>query len=121
MNSRRRPLLPGPLVPLAFASGLLGIHPSPCEVADSFRFPLDGEWIVTQDFAEPDFPEGSEKSFCGYHLGQDVRAEPGTPVYCIGNGTIAFVRLVAGLGSACVLPPFLQTPFLFPELCAVLV
>jgi parallel beta-helix repeat protein len=51
-------------------------------IADSFRFPLDGSWTVTQDF------NVYNSDFGGYHLGEDVLRSSEVPVYAPANGIV---------------------------------
>ena len=50
--------------------------------AGSFRYPLDGSWIVTQDF------NVYNSDFGGYHLGEDVLRSSEVPVYAPANGAV---------------------------------
>ena len=50
--------------------------------ADSFCFPLDESWVVTQDF------NVYNSDFGGYHLGEDVLRSSEVPVYAPANGVV---------------------------------
>jgi murein DD-endopeptidase MepM/ murein hydrolase activator NlpD len=51
-------------------------------IADSFRFPLDGNWDITQGFAAWNDHWG------GYHLAEDVPRNYEAPVYAPANGVV---------------------------------
>jgi murein DD-endopeptidase MepM/ murein hydrolase activator NlpD len=65
------------------------------QIADSFRYPLDGSIFIT---GETDIFENNR--FYGYHLAVDLRGGKGTPVFAIANGTVKFAQKVKGLGYA---------------------
>lgn len=56
-------------------------------IAESFRLPLDGSWIVTREFAEWNW------GVRGYHLGEDVCRDAEDPVYAAANGVVRFASL----------------------------
>lgn len=56
-------------------------------VAQSFRLPLDGSWVVVQDFA------GWSSENCGYHLGEDVARDQEVAVYAAADGVVKFAYL----------------------------
>lgn len=79
-------------------------------IADSFRFPLEGEWNPSRGFAEAFIPR-----WCGFHLADDVPTNPGTPVFPFAKGTVKFAEVVSGIGYAVVVqhrppPSFLLDP-----------
>jgi parallel beta-helix repeat protein len=51
-------------------------------IADSFRFPLDGPWTVSQRFG------GYNYDWNGYHLGEDVLRSYEAPVYAPADGVV---------------------------------
>jgi len=59
----------------------------PESAAYSFRLPLDGEWMVSQEFGQWS-PER-----CGYHLGEDVRRNRAVAVYAAADGIVKFAGL----------------------------
>ena len=70
MNNRSTQVLGTMLLGL-----FLGFSIAHAQTADSFRFPLDGSWNITQDFGV------WNSSFGGYHLGEDVLRSSEVPVY----------------------------------------
>ena len=56
-------------------------------IADSFRLPLEGNWMVTREFAEWNW------ELCGYHLAEDVCRSSEAPVYAVANGVVRFAAL----------------------------
>jgi len=63
-------------------------------IADSFQLPLKGDWDpVSQQF-------GKWSNFnCGYHLGEDVKKDSGTPVYAISSGIVRNAIYLAWQGG----------------------
>ncbi len=56
-------------------------------IADSFRLPRDGTWIVSQEYAQ------WNSKWCGYHLAEDVGRATEVPVYATANGVVRFAAL----------------------------
>lgn len=81
------------------------------EMADSFRNPLASYVINNYDIAGGNNRFGVYLPSLGlYHAGEDLKADPLTPVYAIANGQVKFAREgVGGYGQAVViehkLPP----------------
>jgi PKD repeat protein/murein DD-endopeptidase MepM/ murein hydrolase activator NlpD len=63
------------------------------QVADSFRFPLDGAWMVLLDFGEYYY---DPDRFSGKHLGEDAKAPALTSLYAIANGVVKHNTYVNG-------------------------
>lgn len=59
----------------------------PESIAYSFRLPLNGGWVLSQDFA------GWNSMWCGYHLGEDVGRGSAAPVYAAADGVVRFAAL----------------------------
>ncbi len=64
-------------------------------IADSFTFPLTGEWNTSEGFAETYISK-----WCGYHLGEDIPRVPDTPVFAVANGIVRYSKNIDGLGHA---------------------
>ena len=64
----------------ASASFTVIYQPIEPPIADSWRFPLDGDWVISQDFAND--------KWGGYHLGEDVKRNYEAPVYAPANGIV---------------------------------
>ena len=56
-------------------------------VAYSFGLPLDGDWVVSQEFGV------WSSAWCGYHLAEDVGRGSEVPVYAAGDGLVRFAAL----------------------------
>ncbi len=61
------------------------LHPE--SIAYSFRLPLDGDWLVSQEFAE------WNSDWCGYHLAEDVCRSSEATVYAVADGVVRFAAL----------------------------
>ena len=55
-------------------------------IADGFQMPIDGTVTVNQEVGKWD-----GETYCGNHLGQDLKAVPGTEIRAIANGRVARV------------------------------
>ncbi|HEX4960631.1 MAG TPA: peptidoglycan DD-metalloendopeptidase family protein [Thermoanaerobaculia bacterium] len=64
-------------------------------VADSFRLPLDGNWIFARGFAQRYISD-----WCGFHLAEDANANPKDPVFAVANGNIELAEDIADIGGA---------------------
>jgi murein DD-endopeptidase MepM/ murein hydrolase activator NlpD len=49
--------------------------------------PLDGSWVVSQEFAK------WNSEWCGYHLAEDVGRGSEAPVYAVADGVVRFASL----------------------------
>jgi len=56
-------------------------------VAHSFDLPLDGDWVVSQDFGV------WSSAWCGFHLAEDVGRDTEVPVYAAADGVVRFAAL----------------------------
>ena len=56
-------------------------------IAYSFRLPLDGDWVVSQEFGI------WSSTWCGYHLAEDVGRNSEVPVYAAADGVVRFAAL----------------------------
>jgi murein DD-endopeptidase MepM/ murein hydrolase activator NlpD len=73
------------ILPLIFFLKLRSENLEP--IAYSFRLPLDGNWIVSREFAEWNL------EWCGYHLAEDVSRGSEAPVYAAADGIVRFAAL----------------------------
>lgn len=65
-------------------------------IADSFRFPLEGDWAgsISQDFGV------WNNSWGGYHLAEDASAPGGSSVFAAANGVVKFASTgISGYGG----------------------
>ncbi len=75
--------------------GLVDCDDPDCGRDCYFQPPIDGylDKIIIQPFGE------FACSYCGIHLGEDVKVDPGTPIKSIGDGVVKFARWVKGRGN----------------------
>lgn len=78
--------------------------------ADSFEPPLDGDRITNQEFgvfsikSQPD----GKITRCGFHLGEDLDANPGTEIKAIANGVVKRAQHIPSLGYAIIVEHMLS-------------
>lgn len=56
-------------------------------VAQSFGLPLEGDWVVSQEFGV------WSSAWCGYHLAEDVGRDSEVPVFAAADGVVRFAAL----------------------------
>ncbi len=60
------------------------------------KLPFDNVGNVTLNFKQKSF---YDKKYWGLHLGADISAKAGTPIFSIGNGIVVYSRLHPGIFS----------------------
>jgi len=66
-------------------------------VAGTFQYPLNGPWSIVQGWDFGGVVGGT------YHLAEDARADPDTPVYASGNGKVQFAGSAGGYGKVTII------------------